>query len=97
MSDQSINNRVSEIRAPFTPEQVEALNRYQQGGWMHPFTCGRCRDRLGGGPYQRSLVATEAGWVCETCDYTQDWAHPFMVEGPPEWWLKLTTAVPGGH
>lgn len=27
-----------------------------------------------------TLVATEAGWVCPNCDYTQDWAWEFMAE-----------------
>lgn len=29
------------------------------------------------------LMATEDGWVCphELCDYTQDWAWVFMLEG----------------
>ena len=32
--------------APWTPEQVEALNRYQtESGW-HPFTCGNDRQWL---------------------------------------------------
>lgn len=62
------------VRAPFTPEQVEQLNRYQQGGWMHPFTCG-----VGTGRHL-DLVATEAGWICPDCDYTQDWAHGFMAD-----------------
>ena len=25
-------------------------------------------------PYEEELVATEAGWVCPGCPYTQDWA-----------------------
>ena len=24
-----------------------------------------------------ALVATVNGWICPTCDYTQDWAHAF--------------------
>ena len=28
------------VTAPFTPEQVENLNRYQRSGDCHPFTCG---------------------------------------------------------
>jgi len=63
------------IRAPFTPEQVTRLNRFQGAGVMHPFTCG-----AGDG---QSLVATEAGWVCPVCDYTQDWAHAFMAGTDP--------------
>jgi hypothetical protein len=86
------------IFAPFTPEQVEALNEYQQGGWGHPFTCcgpDSCRDRLGTGDDGRALVATENGWVCRTCDYNQDWAHSFMLGGPPDWFQAFSTASPG--
>lgn len=61
-------------QAPWTADEVVALNRHQQKGHLHPFTC----------PYQhggeRVLVATEVGWVCPECDYTQDWAHAFMFE-----------------
>ncbi|MCX5522629.1 hypothetical protein OG342_07090 [Streptomyces bobili] len=68
------------IRAPWTPEQVAALNAFQQRGGMHPFTCGG--DHAPGSPV---LVAHEDGWRCsdpyrEGCDYRQDWAHAFMVE-----------------
>jgi len=27
------------IKNPFTPEQVESLNKYQNEGRCHPFTC----------------------------------------------------------
>lgn len=72
----------------FSPEEVVALNDYQrgEGKWaepfarMHPFTCpnrgdGNHRENgidLGG------LVPTVRGWVCQFCDYQQDWAHGFM-------------------
>jgi len=67
------------IRAPWTPEQVTALNAFQQRGGMHPFTCGG--DHTPGSP---ALVAYTDGWRCpqpygEACDYRQDWAHPFML------------------
>lgn len=64
------------IHAPFTPEQVRRLNEYQHAGQFHPYTCGNCRDNLGteNGMNDRLLVATEQGWECPTCDYTQNWA-----------------------
>ena len=67
------------IRAPWTPEQVAALNAFQRRGGMHPFTCGG--DHAPGSP---SLVAYSDGWRCpqpygEACDYRQDWAHAFMA------------------
>ena len=27
------------------------------------------------------LIATPDGWICPSCDYTQDWAHGFMADG----------------
>lgn len=61
------------LRAPFTSAQVEAMNAYQEAGMFHPFTCGNDSRH-------RNLVATEKGWICPDCDYTQNWAHPFMAD-----------------
>lgn len=70
---------------PWTAEQVEALNRFQQSGRFHPFTCGnrlseshRQYARDHGGDVGQ-LVATTDGWICPVCDYTQDWAHGAMM------------------
>ena len=68
------------ILAPFTPEQVEALNRFQERGEMHPFTCPGDRGEK---CKVRELVATEAGWVCACGAYRQEWAHDFMLKEPP--------------
>jgi hypothetical protein len=77
---------MSKIDAPWTQEEVDALNRYQQERWMHPFTCGSGRrtdkDHLDG---EGILLATLDGWICPFCDYRQNWAHEFMFQGPPEW------------
>jgi len=61
------------IRAPFTPEQVAVLNRYQTIGVMHPFTCRNNSAHV--------LIATRDGWRCPDshCTYAQDWAHDFMA------------------
>lgn len=71
---------MSQVKAPWTPRQVEALQLYQDSGLFHPFTCG---DR-GGHPDMRGdkgvLVPTVRGWICQFCDYTQDWAHPMMAD-----------------
>lgn len=68
------------IKSPFTPEQVDALNLFQNDGWHHPFTCGSGNRadaaHLDG---EGVLVATAQGWKCPYCDYTQDWAHGFMA------------------
>ena len=78
------------IHAPFTPEQVQRLNEWQtQTGTnmpFHPFTCGYRGESAHGqeGGDTGLLIATEDGWVCPSCDYTQDWAHAFMAERAPD-------------
>jgi hypothetical protein len=66
------------IIAPWTAEQVDALNRFQHAGTVHEFTCP---GHEGGG--DRTLVATRDGWICCHCDYRQNWAHAFMAESAP--------------
>jgi hypothetical protein len=63
------------IEAPWTWDQAMALNRWQNAGFVHEFTCGTegCRYKL---------IAVTAGLVCPKCDYTQNWAHDFMLQGP---------------
>ena len=65
-----------EINAPWTPEQVAALNAFQRSGRMHPFTCSARH------PMHQTLVAEPDGWVCpdDACDYRQKWAHSFMAD-----------------
>lgn len=69
------------IKAPFTEEQVKSLNFYQENQKYHPFTCGsgnRIDDKHLDG--QGILLATENGWICKYCSYTQNWAHLFMTD-----------------
>lgn len=68
------------ITAPWTDEQVESLNEFQVSGVMHPFTCNRH-------PAERILMALPEGWECPSCDYTQTWAHRWMVDGSWEFVL----------
>lgn len=77
MSDEEEAPYQGNIHAPFTEEQAAALNRYQVAGRMHPFACPREHEG------QTDLIARAgAGWVCSDprCDYTQDWAHAFMLD-----------------
>lgn len=65
------------LPAPWTPEQVERLNHYQQECKFHPFTCGNADCR-------HVLRATVDGWVCDGCaanggEYRQHWCHAFMA------------------
>lgn len=66
------------VHAPWTADQVTALNTFQHYGRMHPFTCGALHAS-GQSPI---LIATNSGWVCPDpqCTFRQDWAHAFMVE-----------------
>lgn len=65
---------IQQIRAPFTPDQVEQLNRYQNFGFVHEFTCANNHEG------NRVLIASAEGWKCPSCDYTQNWAHAFMAD-----------------
>ena len=60
------------VMAPWTEEQTECLNNYQNAGVVHPFTCpnDECGD---------VLVAKKSGWLCPSCGRTQNWAHEFMT------------------
>lgn len=60
------------IKAPFTDEQVRNLNEYQKLGFVHEFTCVNKHE-------DRTLVATNDGWICPSCDYKQNWCHTFMT------------------
>ena len=58
------------IYAPWTQAQADNLNAWQNDGRVHPFTC-ECGE---------NLFAIRDGWICFKCDYTQKWAHAFLVE-----------------
>ena len=63
------------VTAPWTGEQVDALNRYQRSGVFHEFTCKDAHDGL-----DRTLFATREGWRCPHCEYVQNWAHESMLQ-----------------
>lgn len=68
----------------WTMQQVANLNAWQHAGHVHPFTCGHRSDHPAVDGDKGILVATRHGWICPYCDYTQDWAHAEMLEGPGE-------------
>lgn len=83
------------IRAPWTEQQIAALNAYQRSGRMHPFTCGNEQHKL-----HQTLIAERDGWYCpdDACDYRQDWAAAWMADpaaleamGPP--WPEPSAAA----
>lgn len=81
-------------KAPWSKTQTGNLNRWQKSGLVHPFTCGTCRDANpwpepteehanAEGPFEDHeyrLRATQNGWVCDNCGYTQDWAWDIMLQ-----------------
>lgn len=64
----------------WSEEEVKSLNAWQKCGHIvHPsFTCSN-PDHHDDKIENRILVATNQGWVCPGCSYTQNWAHDFML------------------
>lgn len=56
--------------APWTTEDVLALQLYQQEERFHPYTC-ECKAKL---------IPTIRGWECQFCDYKQDWCHQSSID-----------------
>lgn len=60
-----------QIDAPWTDDQVAALNDFQSSNVVHPFTSG-------GG---KTLIATRDGWVEEEGGpVVQTWAYSLMAD-----------------
>jgi len=72
------------IYAPWDANTVDALNAFQYRENFHPFTCPH--THLDGNGIVRGgevkLHAYSTGWKCSDikCDYTQSWAHEFMID-----------------
>lgn len=66
------------IYAPWDSKTVDALNEFQYRGDFHPFTCPQTHLSDG----EVKLHAYSTGWKCSdlACEYTQSWAHAFMIE-----------------
>lgn len=73
------------VTAPWSDEEIDALNHYQRSGLFHEFACVETHKGL-----DRTLVATRAGWICLHCGYTQDWAHRFMLDKPKPHRVRVT-------
>lgn len=65
---------MTKVTAPWDAATVDALNAFQRLGHFHPFTCPNPHDG------NRDLLATESGWICELCGYTQSWAIQMAVD-----------------
>ena len=69
------------IHPPWTSRQVKGLRYWQESGLFHPYTCPHDHHDVTDEPV---LTPTKHGWVCEWCDYTQDWAHAFSARRLPD-------------
>lgn len=72
---------MNNIEAPFTQEQVDCINRFQQSSQFHPFTC--CGDDIpecqrSSGENQGILIANTDGLICPCSKYKQDWVTEYM-------------------
>lgn len=75
------------VSAPFSAEQVQRLNERQchvegpLAAPFHPFTCPHRNEpgHSSAGGDLGLLIATEDGWVCPSCDYTQSYTYPGMI------------------
>lgn len=62
--------------APWTDKQVKILNAFQANPYFHPYTCFN-RNKNTHRTIEHDfgiLIATKNGWICEDCDYKQQWA-----------------------
>lgn len=73
---------MGKVSAPFTADQVRRLTLFQNSPHVHSFTCYECQSAdIESDDF--SLVATVRGWICQTCDFVQDWAYDTMLIDDP--------------
>ena len=66
------------VRAPFTPETVAKLLRWQCAGTVHEATCPN--DHAS----NRVLAVSSSGMRCRSCGYLQTFAPRVMLSEPPK-------------
>ncbi len=72
---------MSKFSSQFSSDQLRALNQSQRSGRFHPLTCGGSRSDSAHRVYAAAhndpdygvLVATDEGWKCPVCGYSQSW------------------------
>jgi len=65
------------VYAPFEPEQIQNLEKWQNSGYLHPFTCPHHSNNV--------LKVYRNALYCDAtdCEYEQHWVHRMMVEPTP--------------
>lgn len=69
------SNTMEHLEAPWTEQQVAALNAFQRSGRGLVFTCDQH-------PMKQTLIAELDGWHCpdESCGHHETWAYPWMAD-----------------
>lgn len=57
--------KLNKWHAPFSKEQVKALDRRQADKTLHPYTCPECSEKL---------IPYDDGWYCSKHGLVQTWA-----------------------
>jgi hypothetical protein len=75
---------MEKVYAPWTQDQIDSLNKYQESRAFHPFTG---RNDLAPDGEEDILIATTGGWNSQyDPSYQQDWAWETMTNWE---WKKL--------
>jgi len=89
------------VKAPFTDEQVKAIQAWQDEWGLYTCCSHNNCDRINQ-PNEGLLNVTNEGFVCPCGDYTQNWCSDIMVtpvpsvsssvsrfkkNGPPKDWI----------
>jgi hypothetical protein len=59
-------------KAPFSQDQINHINEFQNAGIVHELTCTHGHGRLD---------VHADGLHCPVCDYTQDWVPEGVADG----------------
>lgn len=74
------------------PQHRFGLNRYQLLDLGPPFTCPDRDDHPDDPAVEKgALIATDDGWVCPHCGYSQAWEWAYMAQRP-DVYDRLTAA-----
>ncbi|MBO3272149.1 hypothetical protein [Hymenobacter defluvii] len=82
---------MEKLHAPWSPEQVQLINAYQQSGSPLRLLCPHRSDAVGDTLFQALaprtnkglLHATAAGLRCSYCQHVQEWCWAFMTKPEP--------------
>jgi hypothetical protein len=62
----------NKVVSPFSQEQIDSLQAFQECEMMHPYTCHEC---------EKILIPSELGLSCSEHGLVQTWALEFTANG----------------